>query len=235
VPDAIIFDLDDTIIISAHPTAEIWTQAISRYSHELKGLEVEEVRLAIRAAADWYWGDMERFRIGRLDLIRARREVTRMAFERLNRTDFELSAKIADTFSEMRAQDIYMAPETPDVLLNLRRRGLKLGMITNGAADVQREKIAKYDLAPYFDNIIIEGEFGCGKPEESIFRYTLEKFNVKPERTWMVGDDLKFDIAPCRLLGIYTLWVNNNNDTLPDDGVKPDKVIRSISEIPGLL
>jgi putative hydrolase of the HAD superfamily len=236
MPDAIILDLDDTIIIAAHPGRELWSQAIGQFSAELNGLSTEEVYQAIRAAADWYWGDSERFRIGRLDLTSARREVTRMAFERLERTDFELSIKIADTFSDMRAHDIFLSPGTHDILLTLRRRGLKLGMITNGAAEVQRAKIQKYDLAPYFDIITIEGEYGYGKPDEKIFRHTLNKLKVAPEKTWMAGDDLQFDIAPCRPLGIYSLWVNQDGHapTAKDD-ITPDKIIRSIAEIPALL
>jgi len=236
VPDAIIFDLDDTIIITQIPTNAIWNAAVSRYTAELNGLEPQAVFNAIRAAADWYWSDLARHRDGRLNLRRSRREVVKLAFERLGRTDFTLSEKIADTYSDERDSDGLMAPGTADILNNLRQRGLKLGMITNGGAEMQRAKIVKFGLAPYFDNILVEGEFGCGKPEERVFRYTLEKLKVKPEKTWMVGDDLRYDIAPCKALGIYSLWVDKNGGAgLALDGVLPDKTIRAVAEIPELL
>jgi FMN phosphatase YigB (HAD superfamily) len=52
----------------------------------------------------------------------------------------------------------------------------------------------------------------------------------------MVGDNLDYDIAPCRPLGIYSLWVKGKkNDSKTLDGIRPDKTISSVLEIPGLL
>ena len=52
----------------------------------------------------------------------------------------------------------------------------------------------------------------------------------------MVGDDLEFDIAPCRAIGIRSLWVDGGGKGLPaKDGARPDIIIRSIAEIPGLI
>jgi FMN phosphatase YigB (HAD superfamily) len=64
----------------------------------------------------------------------------------------------------------------------------------------------------------------------------LEKLRVEASNTWMVGDDLVRDIAPCRELGIYTIWVDGRGTGLSaSDRVKPDKIIKSISELKKLI
>jgi putative hydrolase of the HAD superfamily len=228
--------MDATLVLSQYPAQTLWESAIGRFTGELGGLDVPMVYKAIFTTAEWYWGDLSRHREGRLDLVKVRREITRMAFTALGRTDFALSEKIADAFSRAREKDVYIAPGTIELLISLRKSGIKLALITNGGADIQRSKINQFGLEPYFDNILIEGEFGAGKPDERVFRYTLEKLKVKPSGAWMVGDDMRYDIAPCRALGIFSVWVNGRGDDNKEvDGVKPDKVIKTIAEIPGLL
>ena len=102
MPDAIFFDMDDTLILWDIPVQTVWEEAAARYSKELGGPGLHELNAAIRASSDWIWSDTSRHLTGRLDLRKARRDIARMAFERLGRTDFELADKIADTFSTER-------------------------------------------------------------------------------------------------------------------------------------
>lgn len=228
--------MDSTIVTWRDSTVKAWGIICQRYAPELPGLTPDALQKAIRAVADWFWSDPTRHRSGRLALDQTRRDIVRQALSRLNIANPEFADKVANAFSADREKMAEVMPEAFATLEKLHRRGFKLAMITNGEADVQRAKIVRFNLAPFFDNILIEGEFGCGKPDERVFRHTLEKLKVSPTDAWMVGDDLEYDIAPCRALGIYSLWVNAYAQSLPAaDGVKPDKVIRSIAEIPGLL
>jgi putative hydrolase of the HAD superfamily len=228
--------MDSTIITWENSPVKAWGFICQRYAPELMGLQPDVLQKAIRAVADWYWSDSARHQSGRLDLDQNRRDIVRMALARLNIDNPEFADKVADAYSADREQTAAVLPESFATLEDLRQRNIRLALITNGEADVQRAKVVKFNLAPFFDNILIEGEFGCGKPDERVFRHTLKKLKVKPSDAWMVGDDLDYDIAPCRALGIYSLWVNPRIDNPPaSDGVEPDKIIRSISEIPGLL
>ncbi len=236
MPDAIFFDMDDTIIFWEISVQTVWESAAGRFKKQLGGLDLHTLYAAIQASSDWFWADPSRHRTGRLDLRKARRQISRMAFKRLGRADFELADKIADAFSAEREQTGTLAPGAIETLKTLRSRGIRLAMITNGASDLQRSKIERFGFAPYFDNILIEGEFECGKPDERVFRYSLEKLKVKPEDTWMVGDDLKFDIAPCKKLGIHSLWIDRKNAGVASlNGIRPDRIIHSISEIPAMI
>jgi putative hydrolase of the HAD superfamily len=228
--------MDDTIICWATTPDSAWKNLCRLYAPETNGLEAETLLAAINRVRDRYWADPQRHREGRLDLPKARREVLRLALTSLDIANASLAEKIADAYTAAREQDEFVAPESMALLKTLREKGIRLALVTNGGSEIQRGKINKFRLAPYFDNILVEGEFGCGKPDERVFLHTLEKLKVKPADAWMVGDDLERDIAPCHALGIYTLWVDGKGTGLPaSDGARPDKIIRNISEIPGLL
>jgi putative hydrolase of the HAD superfamily len=214
----------------------VWETVSRGFTAELGGLTPTALYQAIRGVSDWYWSDPARHRAGRLKLYVTRREIIRLVFERLGRDDWALADKIADAYTAAREREEALAPRAIETLEDLRRRGYRLALITNGSGYIQQAKIEKFKLAPYFDNILIEGVFGCGKPDRRVFLHTMEKLGVSASDAWMVGDDLEFDIAPCNALGIYALWVDGKGDGLPENAAaRPDVIIRDISEIPGLL
>ena len=55
----------------------------------------------------------------------------------------------------------------------LRAQGCRLALLTNGGSKAQRRKIDRFDLAPLFDAILIEGEVGFGKPDPRIYAQAL--------------------------------------------------------------
>ena len=108
-----------------------------------------------------------------------------------------------------------------------------MALVTNGGSDMQRGKIKRFGLGPFFDFILVEGEFGTGKPDIRVFNHVLKTLDVRAEYAWMVGDDLKRDIVPCLYLGIHTIWVDGGGAGLTPGGPKPDRIIQSISELDG--
>jgi len=76
---------------------------------------------------------------------------------------------------------------------------------------------------------VIEGEFGIGKPDRSVFEHSMEKLGANPQQTWMAGDNLYFDVGGAQDLGI---WVDWRRTGLPKDSkVKPDRIVHLISEL----
>ncbi|HEX3412026.1 MAG TPA: HAD-IA family hydrolase [Stellaceae bacterium] len=81
-----------------------------------------------------------------------------------------------------------------------------MALITNGAAEPQRAKVVRFALEHRFDHIQIEGEHGFGKPEERAYTHAMEALGVGPHETWMVGDNLEWEIVAPQRLGIYAIW-----------------------------
>ena len=127
-------------------------------------------------------------------------------------------------------------PGVHDVLGVLQASGFALGLITNGSGPVQREKIERFSLAPFFAHIQIEGEHGFGKPEERAYRHALASLNVEPRDMWIVGDNLVWEVEAPQKLGIHAVWYDAERKGLPSGSVvTPDKVIRRHDELLTML
>ena len=88
------------------------------------------------------------------------------------------------------------------VVARLRRRGVRVGLVSNGGSTTQRAKLRRLGLA--FDAVVISGEVGLRKPDPRIFRLALRRLAATPGEAVMVGDDARLDLAPARELGVAT-------------------------------
>ena len=231
LPKAILFDLDDTILAWEAVSKQVWQEVCARFA-PLLGRDDKELYAVISEMSKWYQSDGERNQYMRLHLIEYRREVVGMAFDKLGVIAPELAVMLADSYSKRRVEAMYVMPGAMDTLRRLKNGDLRLGLITNGASEPQREKIQRFGLGHLFDCILIEEEFGAGKPDERIFRHALEKLNVAPSNAWMVGDNLERDIGGAQAVGISGIWVDWRGGGLPNPPpVKPDRIIRKIAEL----
>jgi putative hydrolase of the HAD superfamily len=112
--------------------------------------------------------------------------------------------------------------------------GRRIGLITNGPADVQRDKIALLDLIGYVDFALISGEFGVAKPDPAIFREGLRLGGATAEEAVFIGDSPEYDVAGARAAGIHAIWMNRTGLPWPAASPPPPQV-RSIDDIRVLL
>jgi HAD superfamily hydrolase (TIGR01509 family) len=109
---------------------------------------------------------------------------------------------MADRFTLNRDHELSLFPGAHETLDHLKRLGVRLALITNGAAEPQRAKVIRFALAERFDHVQIEGEHGFGKPEERAYTHAMDALGVGPRETWMVGDNLEWEIVAPQRLGI---------------------------------
>ncbi|UCH43435.1 MAG: HAD family hydrolase [Dehalococcoidales bacterium] len=232
MPRAILFDLDDTILAYDAVADKCWHDVCRRYAVKVPGLESDRLLAAINGTRDWYWNDPLRMAQGRLDLNNARRDIVSRAFSSLGINAPALASELADSYSVERELAIVPVPGAVDMLNHFRNHSCRLALVTNGASDAQRRKIERFGLASLFDYILVEGEFGTGKPDQRVFRQAMEQLYVEPSGTWMVGDDLEIDIAGAQELGIISIWVDWRGQGLPEStSIRSDRIIRTVSEL----
>jgi putative hydrolase of the HAD superfamily len=192
----------------------------------------EKLVVLVRARRDWFWGDPERSRAGRMDLDAASREIVRHAFVDAGLRDADLADRIAADYRVRREAHLVPYPGAIETLAEVRARGIRTALLTNGGAQSQRRSVERNGLAAYFDCIVIEGEFGAGKPDERVFRHALEAVSAAPDATWMVGDNLIADIAPAVALGMHAVWVDGAGGGLPPDApARPHRIVQALSEL----
>jgi FMN phosphatase YigB (HAD superfamily) len=115
------------------------------------------------------------------------------------------------------------------------RARLPLAVITNGAADTQREKINVDGLKNQFTAIVISAELGVAKPDPAIFQFALDRVSFPPEAVWHVGDSLQSDVAGAKAVGLTAIWLNRHGSLRVSSDPEPDLEIASLSELLALL
>jgi putative hydrolase of the HAD superfamily len=98
----------------------------------------------------------------------------------------------------------------PSMLSDLKSKGYKLGLITNGESSLQRKKISMLNLEDAFDEIIISGEFGERKPHISIFKEMSKRLSIPENHLIYVGDHPINDIDAASKAGYKTVWIKTN-------------------------
>jgi putative hydrolase of the HAD superfamily len=231
-PRAVFLDLDDTILDDSGNVSHCWREACFAHRSELGALDPGALHEAIESTRDWYWADPERHRVGRLDLDTARREIVRMSLAEMGVDAPALAEKIAKRYGSQRDLGILPLADAIETVRWLRDSGCRLALLTNGSGVAQRSKITRFGLAEFFDLILIEGELGFGKPDPRVYRLALDKLGVESTETWMVGDNLEWDVAAPQRLGIYGIWLDVRGEGLPSGhGVRPDRIVRGLVEL----
>jgi putative hydrolase of the HAD superfamily len=238
LPKGILFDLDDTLIAYEVVAEQVWRDLCERYSRRMQPAgaadpEVaEQLHATLCEVRDWYWSDATRHQEGRLNLKAARRVIMRQVFAKLDWSHSVLADEMADTYSREREEAVYCFPGVTETLQALVDWGVKLALITNGSSTIQRRKVERFGLAPYFTAILIEGELGYGKPNPAVYLRALEALELAADEVWVVGDNLEWEVAAPQRLGMTAIWHDAWGQGLPPDcPIVPDRIVHRISEL----
>ena len=126
-----------------------------------------------------------------------------------------------------RHENFELYEDTLPVLDELRRAGLKIGLISNSARDIRA--FARHHGLD-IDAGVSSFHHGKTKPHASIFRAVLDLLDVTPEDAAMVGDTVEDDMDGALALGMHAVLV----DRL---GLRPDYEprIESLLALPAAL
>jgi putative hydrolase of the HAD superfamily len=237
LPRAILFDLDDTILVAFGPAQSQWQRTIATFADRLGPIEAQAVADAIHAASTELWADPGRHKYWRHRIGEARRHIVADAFAVLAASGHPVPPQpvgdaLADAYNALHDEELAMFPDAHETLDRLKELGVRLALITNGAGAPQRAKVARFALEHRFDHIQIEGEHGFGKPEERAYTHAMAALGVSPGETWMVGDNLEWEVVAPQRVGIYAIWYDGYGVGLPPDSpVRPDRIIRALPEL----
>jgi putative hydrolase of the HAD superfamily len=140
-----------------------------------------------------------------------------------------LARRLEHDFSARYFASCSATPDTLDTLRQLRAHGLRVGVITNGAARIQTEKLMALGISNDFDAILISEVEGVRKPDAEIFRRALDRCQVRaPDEAVFVGDDPEADVFGAMAAGLRPIWKRVPYWRMSDPSVP---TIDSLSEI----
>lgn len=229
VPRAVIFDLDDTLIVE-----EATAMAAFRAAAEVvSGVDPAVLGDAARETARQLWRQSPHLAMGRelgiasweamwasfegghprLDDVAVwvrsyRLAVWEQALERCG-ADISAAPDAADAYIRSQRSGHPVIPGAVELLRGLRDAGRRIGLLTNGPPDIQRLKLSQLGAADLFDSVVISGESGVGKPDPDAFALVLSGIGAVAPDAVMIGDSWTRDVEGAARVGMRSIWVSN--------------------------
>ena len=189
---AVIFDLDDTLISEKEYVRSGFRQVAINISDEYK-LDMNEV---YKLLLDTFEEDSK--------------NVFNRVFDKLN-ISYEIDdiKKLVEIYRGHKPE-IKLYDDAKYILDTLYKKGIKLGMITDGYKITQRNKLEALNIEDYFECIVVTDELGreFWKPHRKSYEIMKNKLKLDYDEMVYVGDNLSKDFVTANKLGMKTVFIN---------------------------
>jgi putative hydrolase of the HAD superfamily len=226
--DTVLFDLDDTL----HDDTLAFTTAAEEVAREVAaehGIDALALKDAYIAEAEGFWIRLTSEQV-RTKMSQLRATMWGKALSSVGLEDRALAERSAVNYNAYRQKYFSLFPGALNLLRDLKARGKRLGLVTNGVSETHRDKIALLQITEYFDAIFLADEVGMVKPDPLLFAHACQKLAGSPSRSAMVGDRYDRDIFGALEAGLYTIWVNVRNESVPPGSPAPHAIVKTIAE-----
>jgi putative hydrolase of the HAD superfamily len=118
-----------------------------------------------------------------------------------------------DRFNDVRCWEIF--DDVLPTLLSLKLAGLKLVILSNWDERLRR-LLAKLELLPAFDEVVVSCEIGAAKPTRAIFETAEARLKLSPRELLHIGDSQREDLAGALACGWNALLIDRSRAAAPD-------------------
>jgi putative hydrolase of the HAD superfamily len=218
-PRAILFDLESALISRGHSLMNFGERFAAHFADRLGGVTARGVAHGLSEV------DGNSFR-SHTELAEELRDLfpwrPRPSVE-------ELTTYWDEVFPECVAPDL----EAPPTLRWLRERGTMLGVVTDGAPETQRAKIAALGLSDFFAVTLISDEVVLEKADERLYQQAAGALEASPSEMWMVSA-LSEDCLSARDAGLGAIFLQRVF-YWPREAAPPTHEITTLGELVSLL
>lgn len=214
---AVVFDLDDTLI--------------AEKDYIKSGFKVVSKKFSDRYKLNEY----EVFKNMMMLFEQSTKNVFNRLFENFN---IEYSKENILEFIKIYREhmpDIQFFDDVIPTLNELKSKGYKLGIITDGYKETQNKKIEALNCKEIFDEIIITDELGkeFWKPNEKSYKLMVEKLGIEFNEMIYIGDNVTKDFITANKLGIETIHIFRKGGVY--DGVKCDESFKAKYKVKNII
>jgi len=161
----------------------------------------------------------------------------RMVEKLRKNVDSEMILRLDDAYWGRFFKSMRLYDGVIPLLKELKRRGIKIGIVTDFTADIQLRRIHALKVGSYIDVLVTSEEAGRDKPHPAAFLFALNKLGILPHEAIVVGDNPEKDIEGANAVGIDTvLLMKGVHAEVPEEDYrKPKFVINELPELLGVL
>ncbi len=191
---AVLFDLGLTLIRTAS-FPEIYMQILARFGVTASLDEITRAQEATESEADTsnydenhreeFWTNYNASLLKKLGIT--------------NNVVF-LATQIDELW--WKCSQVQVFSDVEPTLSQLKARGLKLGLVSNGFKKDLSHILGELELKKWFDVVVCIESCNCAKPKKEIFLYALDKIGVDPHEAVFVGDSVEQDYEGAFNVGI---------------------------------
>lgn len=215
----IIFDLDNTLV----NFNEMKRKAVEAAAEAMveTGIGMSKEKL-IEEIYKIYWREG----------IEDQHVFDKVLIEKFGGIDYKILASGIIAYRKTKEAVMKLFPHTLDVLTELLRMGLKMGLVSDASKLAVWMRIMSLGIFNFFDCVIGFEDTREHKPSPKPFLLALEKLKLSPDNCLMVGDWLERDILGAKRIGIRTVFAKygaSEGDISTD--VDADYEIMDISEL----
>ncbi len=135
--------------------------------------------------------------------------------------------------------DVEHYPLIPETLNALRDEGFKMAVVTNSRRVAVEPVLQRWNLHHHFDAVITIDDVSHGKPDPEMIHHALNRLNLSPSHTYIIGDS-KADVSAGKRASIRTIgfspeanWKYMAFDALRD--LEPSHLIHSYDDLWSVL
>lgn len=205
--DGVIFDVDDTLVDTARAFGHALEAACAGSLPGVGPAGLAEITSHWRADPG---GHYSRYTRGELTfheqrLVRANEVQERWGGLVLDDVGYqEWSARFDAAFADAWE----LLADVPDMLDALELAGVRLGVLTNAATEMQTRKLTRVGLVDRVPLLVAVDTLGVGKPDARVFLEACRRLGTDPSRTAYVGDELTVDALGAVAAGLRGIWVD---------------------------
>ncbi len=213
-PQAVVFDLDGTLIDSAGDIARALNDAMSRRG--FPPFEMSRVKEMIGGGIP---------------------KLIERAFLSHGISQADLMPVVADFLAAYGADPIgatTLYEGAVPLLQRLRDDGIKIALCTNKQQQITEEILRRFDIHDFFSSIVGEREGMPRKPDPEPLQFVLRELGVAPRDAVMVGDSAA-DSGTARAAGVPVVLVSYGYTHTPVAELGADAVIAHLDELDATL
>jgi 2-haloacid dehalogenase len=121
-------------------------------------------------------------------------------------------------------------PEVRGVLENLKKKNLKLAILSNGTPDLLKELVESSKLNNLFDDLFSIEEVKIFKPDPRVYELPIKKYKIKSDEITFLSANT-WDVSGGGNFGYNSIWVNRHNSVFDTLDFQPKNEINNLTQL----